>query len=55
MRSLRTIVIGALSALAVGLPAMAETAYVANNRPTASNPVNSVAFASTSSTRWRSC
>jgi polar amino acid transport system substrate-binding protein len=33
MRSLRTIVFGTLSALAVGLPAMAETAYVANNPP----------------------
>jgi hypothetical protein len=33
MRSLCTIVVGALSALAVALPALAETAYVANNPP----------------------
>ena len=33
MRSLRTIVVGTLSALAVALPALAETAYVANNPP----------------------
>jgi polar amino acid transport system substrate-binding protein len=33
MRSLCTIVVGTLSALAVALPALAETAYVANNPP----------------------
>jgi polar amino acid transport system substrate-binding protein len=33
MHSLRAIVVGTLSTLAIALPAMAETAYVANNPP----------------------